>query len=244
MIKFFRHIRKSLLMENKTGKYFKYAIGEIVLVVIGILIALSINNWNENRKLQIEELLLLADIKSNLETTLISLKKDVNETKNDIVLYGKIETYIEKDLAYSIELNSAFGNLTFWSSPFITSTAYNTLQGKGLDIIKNEDLKNNIVNLYEVVFARLMDDYNASEWNLNQTVVTPFFSKHIMRLHEEDLFQAKPNNFESLKNNDEFKNILGMLFRQRKRGLYFFDNAITGIESLIVEIENELQTRQ
>jgi len=50
MIKFFRHIRKSLLMENKTGKYFKYAIGETVLVVIGILIALQINNWNEKQK--------------------------------------------------------------------------------------------------------------------------------------------------------------------------------------------------
>ena len=42
-------------MENKTGKYFKYAVGEIILVVIGILIALSINNWNENRKLVIKE---------------------------------------------------------------------------------------------------------------------------------------------------------------------------------------------
>ena len=52
MIKFFRKIRQNLLMENKTGKYLKYAIGEIVLVVIGILIALSINNWNENRKLE------------------------------------------------------------------------------------------------------------------------------------------------------------------------------------------------
>jgi hypothetical protein len=50
MIKFFRKIRQNLLMENKTSKYFKYAIGEIVLVVIGILIALSINNWNENSK--------------------------------------------------------------------------------------------------------------------------------------------------------------------------------------------------
>ena len=47
MIKFFRKIRQNLLMENKTSKYFKYAIGEILLVVIGILIALSINNWNE-----------------------------------------------------------------------------------------------------------------------------------------------------------------------------------------------------
>jgi tetratricopeptide (TPR) repeat protein len=50
MLKFFRKIRQNLLMENKTGKYFKYAIGEIVLVVIGILIALQINNWNGNRK--------------------------------------------------------------------------------------------------------------------------------------------------------------------------------------------------
>ena len=50
MIKFFRKIRYDLMEKNKTGKYLKYAIGEIVLVVIGILIALSINNWNENRK--------------------------------------------------------------------------------------------------------------------------------------------------------------------------------------------------
>jgi len=49
MIKFFRKIRQNLLMENKTSKYFKYAIGEILLVVIGILIALQINNWNEKR---------------------------------------------------------------------------------------------------------------------------------------------------------------------------------------------------
>jgi len=50
MIKFFRKIRYDLMEKNKTGKYLKYAIGEIVLVVIGILIALQINNWNENRK--------------------------------------------------------------------------------------------------------------------------------------------------------------------------------------------------
>ena len=66
MIKFFRKIRQNLLMENKTGKYLKYAIGEIVLVVIGILIALSLNNWNENRKKTDSEKGILTNIHKDL----------------------------------------------------------------------------------------------------------------------------------------------------------------------------------
>ncbi|MCA0154415.1 DUF6090 family protein [Winogradskyella vincentii] len=69
MIKFFRHIRKSLIEQNQMGKYFKYAIGEIILVVVGILIALQINNWNENRKLQNE-------INTYLNQKLENLKED------------------------------------------------------------------------------------------------------------------------------------------------------------------------
>ncbi|WP_243471149.1 DUF6090 family protein [Winogradskyella sp. MH6] len=66
MIKFFRNIRRSLLNEGKTGKYLKYAVGEIVLVVIGILIALQINNWNENRKLENSKEKLMLALKKEL----------------------------------------------------------------------------------------------------------------------------------------------------------------------------------
>ena len=66
MIKFFRHLRKQLLTENKLSKYLIYAIGEIVLVVIGILIALSINNWNENTKILNLEQEFLVDLKEDL----------------------------------------------------------------------------------------------------------------------------------------------------------------------------------
>ena len=59
MIKFFRKIRQNLLSEENTGNYLKYALGEIVLVVIGILMALQINNWNEQRKTDIKEQILL-----------------------------------------------------------------------------------------------------------------------------------------------------------------------------------------
>lgn len=63
MIKFFRHIRRNLMEQNKTGKYLKYAIGEIVLVMIGILFALQINNWNEARKLNESHIAYLYNLK-------------------------------------------------------------------------------------------------------------------------------------------------------------------------------------
>lgn len=68
MIKFFRKIRRDLLSEGKTIYYIKYAIGEIVLVVIGILIALQINNWNENQKNHDFEKQTLEQIRENQST--------------------------------------------------------------------------------------------------------------------------------------------------------------------------------
>jgi hypothetical protein len=85
MIKFFRKIRQNLLMENKTGKYFKYAIGEIILVVIGILIALSINNWNENQKNKKQLDTIYAIIAQNLKT-------DLNNIKIPIEFYERLDS--------------------------------------------------------------------------------------------------------------------------------------------------------
>ena len=74
MITFFRHIRQSLLQQDQVGRYLKYAIGEILLVVIGILIALQINNWNEHRKIKNEERALLTDIITNLKRDSTSIQ--------------------------------------------------------------------------------------------------------------------------------------------------------------------------
>ena len=77
MIKFFRKIRYDLMDKNKTVKYLKYAIGEIVLVVFGILIALSINNWNENRKERLQEQELLIQLQSEFKSNLKQLDEKI-----------------------------------------------------------------------------------------------------------------------------------------------------------------------
>ncbi|WP_178986583.1 DUF6090 family protein [Winogradskyella helgolandensis] len=87
MIKFFRYIRKDLMEQSKTSKYFKYAIGEIVLVVIGILIALSINNWNQSRKENILAKNYYNRLLSDLKADKAYANRYISRVDSSLVLY-------------------------------------------------------------------------------------------------------------------------------------------------------------
>jgi hypothetical protein len=77
MIKLFRKTRQKLLLEGKAGKYFKYALGEIFLVMIGILLALQVNDWNERRKGTILEQKILVQLKSEYEANFMQLEEKI-----------------------------------------------------------------------------------------------------------------------------------------------------------------------
>ncbi len=98
MIKFFRKIRYDLMEKNNTGKYLKYAIGEIVLVMIGILLALQVNNWNEQRKNTIKEQVVLRQLQEDYQANLVQLE-------------GKMATR-EKMLVSAFQLLNAFDEPT------------------------------------------------------------------------------------------------------------------------------------
>jgi len=97
MIKFFRNIRRNFLLEGKTGKYLKYAIGEIILVVIGILIALQINNWNENRINNREELLILKSLKSEFVENQTLLTHIISKHSTYLELLKELNTLISPE---------------------------------------------------------------------------------------------------------------------------------------------------
>lgn len=113
MLKFFRKIRYDLMSKNKSTKYFKYAIGEIVLVVIGILIALQINNWNENNKLKAQEKEILYSLRDETANNNEILKRAIKKNK----LINK--------MSYQV-LDSLDGEfLTYERQNIIATTAYN-----------------------------------------------------------------------------------------------------------------------
>jgi len=154
MIKFFRKIRQNLLMENKNGKYFKYAIGEIVLVVIGILIALQINNWNESDNLAKKEFSMLINLRNDLDSDLINLKhedslfsiREVNSTKG-IELFYKATTTQDVDSVSKLTQGR-------WNALYINDNTYNEMVSTGsVYSMKNQELQKNIIRYYLLVDA-------------------------------------------------------------------------------------------
>lgn len=113
MIKFFRNIRKKLLLEGKTANYLKYAIGEIFLVVIGILIALQINNWNEDRKdnfrMHTNIKSIAEDIQADtvlLQSTINLLKQEMEAGRNIIPVMESEKRLIQDSLKFILDFNS------------------------------------------------------------------------------------------------------------------------------------------
>jgi hypothetical protein len=99
MIKFFRKIRQNLLMQNKTGKYFRYALGEIVLVMIGILLALQVNNWNENRKAKINEVVLVKQLLEDAKTDSIFFNNRIQSLKGQKRFYNELVQFCSNEIS-------------------------------------------------------------------------------------------------------------------------------------------------
>jgi hypothetical protein len=155
MIKFFRKIRQNLLSEEKTGKYFKYAIGEIILVVIGILIALQINNWNERRKIQSNQekylTLLKTEAKNNLKE-IRNTKNAVSEMKmKQIVLYNLIN--VKRDTVTEKHLSESLFRIisSVYRFKYENSTLSDLKSSGNLKNVLNESLRRYLIALEPVV---------------------------------------------------------------------------------------------
>jgi Family of unknown function (DUF6090) len=145
MIRFFRQLRQNLLMENKTSRYLKYAIGEIILVVIGILIALSINNWNNDRLIKKEVVNYLTQIKGELKIDIEHYKEDLTGIQKSINFLDHISAghYSEVDVA------DILNHLAKNYNTRVFGVSYNKLLESGnIDFIEDISLKTQLQSYF------------------------------------------------------------------------------------------------
>jgi hypothetical protein len=254
MIPFFRKIRKKMADDNRPLKYMRYALGEIVLVVIGILIALQINNWNEERKLDNERVNILKNLRDditndieNYEYTILRLEDRQIVADEVLALFENIPKTIDSSktarnilvLGYVEDHNPSF-------------STYKEIQSSGkLALINSKKLKTDLGN-----YKSFIDNFKemGSNWNEDikdyERIVSGYFKgtiyQQFLPMDRSDVSQNQHLKF----NLDEMSNNSDLISRIRHIA-YFTKMEINakkyGIiplcDSLIINIDKELEKK-
>ena len=245
MIKFFRRIRFDLMEKNKTGKYFKYAIGEIILVVIGILIALQINNWNEKNNTIKKTHTYLNALNTEIESNNITIKRYIDSYHTDIKwaseslsqLHSEDANYFNDSLIENvIETGPIF-------KPNMIKSTFNDLINSGiLEHLDDVDLKNRIL-VIEANIDRIYENYsNAKDvWDDYQL---PYLMKHANVSSNWDSIssikiQKLPykTKVDAFVNNKEYADILALRMRM-------VDNLrlrLLSLKKRFIELSNDIK---
>ena len=245
MIKFFRKIRQRLLTENKFTKYLLYAIGEIVLVVIGILIALSINNWNQNRMLQLKTHTYLSEIINDL-------KADTSAFSVGIRHYNKKIATNQPKLFKTDFSNSSIEELEKlivlqYYAYRIVDNSHQKIRSSGFTNLQELDTIFRSINKY---YSELQDWHNQlvnyEIQGVNEQSDYWFLEQEIYEISNKNNFPVIQNAFERKANlirlltTPKGRNYLYSDYERKQRMAKHYKEMFEDASALIQEIENEL----
>ena len=231
MIKFFRKIRQKLLSENKFSKYLIYAIGEIILVVIGILFALQINNWNEHKKLKKEYISDLKAIKENLEKDALTITTNLN---NGNRIVQEFQERLNSG-SFIVEGNSILMELG-QPSLFLDNSSYNNAKRKNtLDLIQNDSLKS-IFHEYYVRQIGKVEIYSNS-----LVKKTSVLKENYLEFGNQNMSIPKNEIMIKLMQQGPFIDYLNMYNKEREETLEQLKKMKSVNEKLIETINTELK---
>lgn len=222
------------------GQYVKYAIGEIFLVVIGILIALSINNWNQGRKDKNREHDLLNQLGIELTDTRAELSEDVSNLRlvyalTDSIIYFQSGKHNRPFKDYFMPV----GEMFFYNNTLLfgSKSTYTTLESVGLEVIENSILRNTIADLYERRFKRI---------EMTENVIFDYHDRIVAMMEKGfesnyypplERFILLPSSYDAYMEDPEMNNALSTL--QNVRGALLERYAI--VDSIAIEVQKMIK---
>ena len=237
MLRIFRRIRQRLLSTNKAQSYFLYAIGEILLVVLGILIALQINNWNELKKSKVLERELLEQFRADL-------RADISSVKQVNYWYGQagnaceiLIKHMKERLPYHDSLALYFDLWVDFESFSLNSGAISNLNSRGVEMVRNTDLRNKILKLYNKTYEYEIK----SNQFFREDHVAFTYKIHLDRIEPiEWRVRAIPNDYEALWDDQVFINHLQWIRNAATFNFQGNEALMEEIQALIHDIELDL----
>lgn len=252
MFKFYRKIRYNLMSENKTGKYFKYAIGEIILVVIGILIALSINTWTENRKNKNEAQFQLSKLETNLKADKSQLKYAIEVDSvliENLIICVKV---LSGDKKISMkEFKDRFQFIYNTNSFYPTRGTFESLISSGkIELITNQELLESLFSYYN---DNSYTAWDSSVKDYTRNIFAPYLLSfdHVSNMTYESeeqnftqfdvlKFSIPSKSIDDYKNNQFIINSLRVKIQLIEGQERAYKGLSKVIDELIINVENEL----
>lgn len=249
-MKFFRKVRQDMIDTGSLRRYFAYAVGEILLVMIGILLALQVNNWNERRKEKLVELEFLKGLEGEMRANRDQMINAIEAHKKNIAAGHTIIQLFDQDISKIKEsvLDSLFAGLTatFTYNPRIGKLNSIILSGK-LDHIRNQKLKSYLTTFHD-------EAIDASEMyskflELKEARFDPLIDKLISRKNKYRLWfkddlntsSSFASNYESVFNSFEIENIANNMWVYMKFGLQEEEQHLASINEILNLISEGLE---
>lgn len=213
VLPFFRKIRIRLIHSGQSRKYLVYAAGEITLVVIGILIALQVNNWNEGRKERNREVVLLEGLRDNLQKNISAMEKALVNHDLGIESADYIISVLEGSRPYSQKVDTLM-NWAIYSNNLgrLSSVGFEALKNAGFEIIIDRALREEVLSLFEDTYRGM---YGRFEWNYTE-MWEDYLDRHFMITSPGGVAPAwHPFNFKIQMEDPYFISNINKIKRQR-----------------------------
>jgi hypothetical protein len=237
MFNLFKMLRKGSRQQGKPSSFWYFAIAEFVLVVLGILLALQIENWNQNRLERKQEIVLLNEMKVNLQSGLRDAHYNYNYHQETLFSTEVVLRYLEGEIEYHDSLGGHFGKMgrtTFFDENIST---YESLKSIGIDLISNDSLRQKLTYLYSARY----DYINAVELAVGQGNLINMYSQQVKKFEIATYLDwADPLDPEGIRKDNEYKNHMKANQVSMQYLMRSYRIVIGLIEEIIQLIEMEL----
>ena len=235
-MRIFNKLRLNAIQFTRIRKYLIYAIGEILLISIGILIALNLNIWNQNQKAKAVEINTLKEIHLGLSDDLKDLQVSLGFYRNCKNSSDILISHLNNMLPYNDTLDSHFGKIGLFAVLSVRTGPFETLKSRGMETITNDSLRLKIANLYDSYYKTIVVYQNIHIEHYSE--IRKMFLNKFKNLKAFE--SASPINYERLLNDNVFLNTAKLSSDEASYSIYSYELAEANCKELLFEIEQEM----